>query len=315
MVQAVETSSYHVALPGIRFNAWRWSPAGGMPAGGRRIVILHGVTSSALAFAGVARALAADGRTVDALDLPGHGGTRWTDGSGASLPDQESVGRSAYDLRHVGELVAAAMHGIPAAAMHALPAAEAEDLHLPAARPRAAVLAGAPALLGHSWGAGVATAAVDAGAAVAQLVLEDPPFLTAEQAAEMADGFRAELRPELDEARGVVRSWGPAWEGEDADARAQALVETSPLAADAIARGAPWDPLGLMTAWRRRHAGLRVDLIAGDARAGGRIPADMLPLLRDALGADHVHEMPGLGHSPHRDDPDQFLAILRRVLA
>ncbi|HXQ95535.1 MAG TPA: alpha/beta fold hydrolase [Candidatus Acidoferrales bacterium] len=220
MVQAVETSSYQVALPGIRFNAWRWSPVGGLPAGGRRIVILHGVTSSALAFAGVARALAADGRTVDALDLPGHGGTRWTDESGESLPDQESVGRSAYDLRHVGELVAAAMHALPSAATHAL-AAAADDLHLPATGPRASALDGAPALLGHSWGAGVATVAVDAGAAVAQLVLEDPPFLTAAQAAEMAEGFRAELRPVLDEAQAVVRSWGPAWEGEDADARAR----------------------------------------------------------------------------------------------
>lgn len=220
MVQAVETSSYQVALPGIRFNAWRWSPVGDLPGGGRRIVILHGVTSSALAFAGVARALAADGRTVDALDLPGHGGTRWTDESGESLPDQESVGRSAYDLRHVGELVAAAMHALPSAAPPAL-AAAADDLHLPATGPRASALDGAPALLGHSWGAGVATVAVDAGAAVAQLVLEDPPFLTAAQAAEMAEGFRAELRPVLDEAQAVVRSWGPAWEGEDADARAR----------------------------------------------------------------------------------------------
>jgi pimeloyl-ACP methyl ester carboxylesterase len=157
--------------------------------------------------------------------------------------------------------------------------------------------------------------AIDAGAAAAQLVLEDPPFLTAQQAAEMAQKFRAELRPELEQHRAIVRSLGPAGNGEDEDAGAQALVDTSPLAADAITRGTPSDAVGLITTWRRRHPDVRVDLVAGDVKAGGRIPADVLLVLRGALGADHVHEMLGLGHSPHRDDPERFLAILRRVLA
>jgi alpha-beta hydrolase superfamily lysophospholipase len=106
-------SSYVLELPSIRFNVWRWSPSGGVVPSGRRLVILHGVTANAMAFGGVARALASHGCTVDAIDLPGHGGTRWTDEAGQPLSDQESVGRSAYDLRHVGELVAAAMRAIP----------------------------------------------------------------------------------------------------------------------------------------------------------------------------------------------------------
>lgn len=254
-------------------------------------MILHGVTANALGFGGVGRALAGDGWTVDALDLPGHGGTRWTDRTGQPLADQESIDPSAYDLRHVGELVAAAMAAIES------PFAEG---------------VGPPVLLGHSWGAGVAVMAIDAGARVASLVLVDPPFLTPQQGARMADGFHAELQPSLEDARALVRSWG--WPDEDVEAKARALVETSPRAAEAISRGAPWDPIRLMSEWRTRHPDVRVDIIAGNPAAGGLVPGPILVMLRVAMGAERLHEIPDAGHSPHRETPEQFIATLRAIL-
>jgi pimeloyl-ACP methyl ester carboxylesterase len=308
MTDLVQPSWHQLALPGITFSAWRWSPGDAL-AHGRRVVILHGVTANALTFAGVARELVADGWTVDALDLPGHGGTRWTDQAGRPLADQESVDRSAYDLANVGQLVAAAMRALPdmeprAATRSATPGKGSSPMRSP----------GAPALLGHSWGAGVAAIAIDAGAEACQLVLEDPPFLSAQQGAEMAADFHADLTPELEGARAVVRSWNPESSADEVEVRAHELADPSPLAADAVVRGAPWDAIGLMAGWRRRHPELRVDVIAGDAMAGGLIPSPVLGVLRSALGAEHVHELGGLGHSPHRDDPERFLAVLRGIL-
>jgi pimeloyl-ACP methyl ester carboxylesterase len=292
---------FEIRLPGIRFSVRRWSPPDGIDPIGRRLVILHGVTASSLAFDVVARAIAGDGWTVDALDLPGHAGTRWTDEAGEPLADQEAVDRSFYDLVHVGMLVAAAVRALPVS-VHGGVSRDGDGRAdaSPAAQPEA------PVVLGHSWGAGVAVMAVDAGLAADRLVLEDPPFLTPEQGAEMADGFRSELSAGFE---GAVAG------GEDDDeVEAHAPAETSPLAADAIARGAPWDPIGILAGWRARHPDLRVDVIAGDSEAGGLIPAAVLRVLRAALGTERVHELPGLGHSPHREDPARFLEVLRGVI-
>jgi pimeloyl-ACP methyl ester carboxylesterase len=293
-----------VGLPGIRFAAWRWSPPAGIDPAGRRLVIFHGVTSSSLAFDGVAKAIAGDGWTVDALDLPGHAGTRWTDEAGTPLADQERVDRSAYDLAHVGALAAAAVRALPPPVRGRGGRDGAGDGY--GATDRSPAPPSLPVVLGHSWGAGVAVMAVDAGMPTDRLVLEDPPFLTPEQGAAMADGFRSELGAGIPE--GVV------YRSDDDEMGADATSETSPLAADAIARGAPWDPFALLAGWRARHPDLRVDVIAGDASVGGLIPAAMLQVLRVALGPERVHQLPGLGHSPHREDPERFLEVLRRVM-
>jgi pimeloyl-ACP methyl ester carboxylesterase len=295
-----------LALPGIRISGLRWSPPADTPSSGRCLVILHGVTGNALAWDGVARALARDGWTVDALDLPGHGQTRWTDERGTPLPDQETVGVEPYELRRVGEVMARAMRALPPVQQRRAAGANDPPVDDTAARP--------PVVLGHSWGAGVALVAIDAGAPAAHLVLLDPPFLTPEQGAEMAASFGAELRPGLDleQARALVRESG----ADDAavEAAAHAMVETSPLAVQAVARGGPWDPLTLMAAWRAAHADLPVDVIAGDPTAGGLIPPPVLELLRVTLGPSRVHELPGLGHSPYRQDRERFLRVLRGIL-
>ena len=285
-------------LPGIRFSAIRWSPPTGAGSDGQQLAILHGVTGNAMSWGGVGTALARQGWTVDALDLPGHGQTRWTDGDGRPIRDQESVGADRYELRHVGELVAQALRALPS----------------PAPRAGTTPAPGAPAILGHSWGAGIAIMAIDSDAPVTRLILLDPPFMTPGQGADMAESFASELQPgmDLDAARALVREWG---EGEESvEASAHAIVETSPLAAEAIARGGPWDPVAVMAAWRARHPDLPVDVIAGDSSVGGLIPPTILQLLRMALGPSRVHEMRGMGHSPHREDQQRFLAVLGGIL-
>ena len=302
-----------LTLPEILVSALRWSPTDpGRAPSGRHLEILHGVTGNAMSWEGVGRSLADDGWTVDALDLPGHGRTRWTDEHGQPLRDQESVGRDRYELRQVGEIVARALRALPPI----VPGA-ADDPRHESGGGAAASDGGsdaAPVLLGHSWGTGVAVMAVDAGAPVSRLILLEPPFMTPRQGAEMADSFAAELRPGLDleAARTIARQAGDT--GYAVEARAHALVETSPLAADAIARSAPPDPVALMVDWRGRHPDLPADVIAGDPMAGGLVPPAMLRLLRLALGSSHVHELPGVGHSPNRDDLDRLLALLRQIL-
>ena len=324
--------SLELALPGILVGALRWSPADqGRAPSGRHLEILHGVTGNAMSWEGVGRSFAVDGWTVDALDLPGHGRTRWTDDSGRPLPDQESVGRDRYGLRQVGEIVARALRALPPIAPGA--AGDRRGTGSDGAAAGGSLESGgggapggsfgaadggagaAPVLLGHSWGTGVAIMAVDAGAPVSRLILLEPPFMTPQQGSEMADSFAAELQPGLDleAARTIARQAGDT--GYALEARAHALVETSPLAADAISRGAPADPVALMVEWRTRHPDLPVDVIAGDPAAGGLIPAAMLRLLRLALGSSHVHELPGVGHSPNRDDLDRLLAVLREIVA
>ena len=288
---------HELVLPGIRFSAIRWWPAARADPDGRQLVILHGVTGNAMSWEGVGTSLAQQGWTVDALDLPGHGQTRWTDGDGRPVRDQEAVGADRYELRRMGELVAAAIRALPS------------PPRTGTASPPAAA-----SILGHSWGAGVAIMAIDAGAPVARLVLLDPPFMTPAQGAEMAASFTAELRPgmDLDAARAFVRQQG---EGEESvEARAHAIVETSPLAAETIARGGPWDPVAVMAEWRARHPALPVHVIAGDPAAGGLIPPAVLRLLRMALGPSRVHEMPGVGHSPNREDRQRFIQVLGEAL-
>ncbi len=321
-------------------------------------MILHGVTASALGFAEVADAIAHDGWTVDALDLPGHGATRWIGPDGEPLADQESVGAGAYDLEKVGRLVADAVRALPPAVPSgagngqvrpraddaagadgapAWPAASAGRGH---GEPAAMIPAGgsaaggsaagesaaAPVILGHSWGSGVAMAAIDAEAPAERLVLLDPPFLTPDQGIEMAEGFRAQLadaqladgvrweRAEVAQARAFVTATKPGLSGDEIEARVRELTDTSPGAVDAIARGAPMDPIGMMASWRSRHPDLPVDVIAGDPEAGGLVPHHVQGLLRMALGDDRVHVLDGLGHSPQHEDVGRLLDVLRAVL-
>lgn len=304
---AIGATRRQIGLPGIRFSVLRWRPESGGP-NARRLVILHGVTGNAISWDAVARDLADDGWTVEAPDLPGHGETRWTDDAGRPLADQESIGPAAYGLENMGRLVAGVLRALDE---RAAPAGERLDAVNAGGRDAPPA---APVVLAHSWGTGVAAAAVDAGAEMAELILLEPPVLSAEQAGDLAESFVSWLRPELDltAAREQVRADGRDEDGVEAEARA--MVETSPGAAAAIARSGPPNPLEFMASWRGAHPSLPVEVIAGEPEAGGLVPAFAVKVFAMALGAEHVHVLRGLGHSPNREDRGRFVELLRGLL-
>jgi pimeloyl-ACP methyl ester carboxylesterase len=223
--------------------------------------------------------MAGDGWRCSALDMPGHGTTRWLDGG-------EDEAR--YERRNVTRLVGAAV----------------------------ATFAERPALIGHSWGADTALAIAASGADLEHAVLIDPPALTPAGAKELGAVEVAELRPgDLAAARAVIAAAGWIRDPLDIAAKAEALTQAS---ARAIlgACGSPgaWRPSVDARRWRDLPGRPPLDLIAGQPALGGLIPDDALEGLRGILGAEHVHLMSGAGHSPQRTDFERFWTLLRAIL-
>lgn len=267
---------------GILFTGLRWRPTGGGPGTGRRAVLLHGVQSSAATMARTARALAADGWDATALDMPGHGTTRWLDGA-------EDDAR--YERANVVRLVATAVAAV-------------------------AEVADRPTLIGHSWGADTALAIAAGGARLERTVLIDPPALTPAEAEALGTSEIAELRPgDLAAARALIEAAGLISDPVDIAAKAEALTQASALAILAAIRSPDaWQPLVDV----RRHLALPgrtpLDVILGDPAVGGLMPWPVIGELRAILGAEWVHVLAGAGHSPQRADFERFWPLLRRLL-
>lgn len=264
---------------GIVFTGLRWRSTGEGPGSGRRVVLLHGVQSSAATMARTARALAADGWEASALDMPGHGTTRWLDGA------EDDV---RYERPNVVRLVATAV----------------------------AAVADRPALIGHSWGADTALSIAAGGARLERTVLIDPPALTPAEAETLGAGEIAELRPgDLAAARGLIEAAGVISDPLDIAAKAEALTQASARAILAALRSpGAWQPLVDV----RRHLALPertpLDVILGDPAVGGLMPWPIIGELRATLGAGRVHVLSGAGHSPQRTDFERFWTLLRGIL-
>ena len=273
-------SSIIVPGDGICFAGLRWGPTGTGPGIGRIVVLLHGVQSAAVTTARTARALAADGWNAIALDMPGHGDTVWLDGQ----EDRERYARGNV-ARLVGDAVAAQ--------------------------------GAKPVLIGHSWGADIALAIAVSGASLERVVLIDPPAMTREEAAQLAERDAAALCPgDLKAARAVVAAAGTITDPLDAEAKAQALTVISSLAVETVylADGA-WQPQVDARRWRELPDAPPLDLIAADPDAGGLIPWLAIDELRSILGAEHVHVLEGASHSPQRTDFDRLWALLREIVS
>ncbi len=226
-----------------------------------------------------ARALAADGWDVTALDMPGHGTTRWLDGA-------EDDAR--YERANVARLVGAAV----------------------------AAVADRPALIGHSWGADTALAIAASGARLERTVLIDPPSLTPAEAEALGASDITELRPgDLAAARGLIEAAGVIRDALDIAAKAEALTRASPRAILAAFRSpGAWQPLGDLRRWLALLERTPLDVIAGDPAVGGLMPWPVIGELRAILGDSHVHVLPGAGHSPQRTDFGRFWTFLRGIL-
>lgn len=254
-------------------NVWRtiaWGDRGDAP-----LLLVHGVTSNARIWWRVGPALAAAGRRVVAVDMPGHGRS----------PLRAVSHRFIDTATSLVEFIRAADLDVP-------------DL----------------AVVGHSWGGMVTAHLPLAGLRPATLVLLDPPVLTLGRLQALTEQPTERDYVTLDEATAAVRAANPGWSDGDVAAKALALTEFSPqLVLDVLLKNGDWD--GGMAALRADAvAGIPAWLIRGEWDAGGFIPDFRVPAIEAQLGADRVITITGGPHSPQRTHPEAtVLAILRAI--
>jgi pimeloyl-ACP methyl ester carboxylesterase len=255
---------------GIPFSSLAW----GSPDD-RALVLLHGVTASARIWWRVGPALAASGRRVVALDLPGHGLTgHW-----------------------------AGHHRFQANAADVAAWIRADDLDRPELQ-----------VVGHSWGAMTAAALPVAGIRPGTLVLLDPPTVPLELIARMADDPAELPGRDLPTTMADLAGRNPTWSAMDVRAKAEALLELDLTAARSIVlENGDWDG-GLAALADPAAAGIPTWIIRGDPAAGGYVPDGALPALAGRVGPAHILTLAGAPHAPQRRFPEATtLAILRAL--
>jgi pimeloyl-ACP methyl ester carboxylesterase len=259
-----------VEAAGIPFSSITW----GDPAD-RPLVLVHGVTASARIWWRVGPALAASGRRVVAVDLPGHGLTGHWRG-------HHRFGDNAADL---------------------------------AAWVREAGLAGPDLqVVGHSWGAMTAAALPGAGIRPATLVLLDPPAVANAVIARMATDPSEQPDRDLASAIVRLRSANPAWTPGDVEAKAEALVQLDVEAARAVLLdNGDWDG-GLADLAEAVAAGVPVRVIRADPEAGGYLPDDRVAAFEALLGPGTVTTLAGAPHAPQRTHPVETTSALLDAL-
>lgn len=259
-----------VDAAGVVWPTLTWGRPGAPP-----LLLVHGVTSNAGIWWRVGPALAASGRQVVAVDMPGHG---------SAAPRRVSH-RFADTADELASFIGAAGLDRP-------------DL----------------AVVGHSWGAMVAAHLPIAGIRPARLVLLDPPVLTLGRLQAMTREPTERNYATLDQAAAAVRAANPGWSGGDVAVKARALTEFNPdLVLAVLLQNGNWD--GGMSALRHaKAAGIPVWLIRGEWATGGFIPGSKVPAIERQLGPGHVITIAGGPHSPQRTHPEAtVLAILRAL--
>jgi pimeloyl-ACP methyl ester carboxylesterase len=259
-----------VDVDGTSWPALAWGSVEDPP-----LLLVHGVTSNAGIWWRVAPALAAEGRRVVAIDMPGHGRS----------PLREVSHRFLDTAASVAAFIRAAGLDVPELAV-----------------------------VGHSWGAMVTAHLPMAGIRPRTIVLLDPPVLTLGQLEALTQEPTERDYATLAEAEAAVRAANPSWSDGDVAAKAQALTEFSPqLVLDVLLKNGDWD--GGMAALRDgRATGIPAWLIRGETATGGYIPEAAVPAIEAQLGADRVITISGGPHSPQRTHPEAtVLAILRAL--
>ena len=256
---------------GIPFSSISWGDPSGRP-----LILIHGVTASARIWWHVGPALAASGRHVLAVDLPGHGLTGHWAGH--------------YRFRDNAADVAAWI--------------------------RAAGLATSEVqIVGHSWGAMTAAALPVSGIRPATLVLLDPPAVPHAVMSVMASD-PSELRyRDLETAIATVTAQNPSWSPEDVLAKAEALMQVDEAAARAVLLdNGDWDG-GLADIWDPAAAGVRIWVVRGEEATGSLLPDAMIPAFAARIGASHILTLTGAPHAPQRTHLAATILALLRALA
>jgi len=181
--------SGRVDVDGTSWGFLRWGSSSDRP-----LLLVHGVTSNGGIWWRVGPALAAAGRNVVAIDMPGHGRTPW-------------LGR--HRLADTASDVATAIRAM---------GLESPELEV----------------VGHSWGAMVSAHLPIAGIRPSVIVLVDPPHLTVAQLEALTEQADERPYERLDEAVVAVRTANPSWSEGDVAAKARALTEFSAAAVLAV---------------------------------------------------------------------------------
>ena len=239
------------------------------------LLLVHGVTSNSETFWRVAPCVAAAGRRVIAVDLPGHGRT------------------GGWRGRHRWIETAADLAGFI----------------------RAAGLDGADlAIVGHSWGAMTAASLPAAGFRPERLVLLDPPALRVADLVILAQDPTEQRYEALADAIDAIRASGASWSEGDVMAKANGLTQIDNAAVRAIyLENGDWDA-GLAALSDPAARDIPTWIIRGDPAQGGLIADEHVPALVERVGEDHLLTIPGAGHSPQRTHPEAtILAILEAL--
>jgi pimeloyl-ACP methyl ester carboxylesterase len=264
---------------GERFTveaAWiPWSALAWGDPGSRPLLLIHGVTSSAATWWQIGPGLAATGRLVVAVDLPGHGRTGQWRGHHRFRDNAADV---AVFVRAAG--------------------LERDGLQV----------------VGHSWGAMTAAALPAAGLRPETLVLVDPPVLGHAVMSQIASDATEQAYADIDEASSVVRADNPDWDEGDIRAKAEALTQLDEAAARSVLLdNGDWDG-GLADLADPAAAGIPVWLVRGDPATGGYVADEHVPAFAALIGEDHVITIQGGPHSPQRTHPVETTAALLRAL-
>jgi pimeloyl-ACP methyl ester carboxylesterase len=259
-----------VPAAGIHFSALVWGEASARP-----LLLIHGVTASAAIWWRIGPALAATGRRVVAVDLPGHGLTGNWQGHFRFRDNAADVAAFAREAGLVRD-----------------------DLQV----------------VGHSWGAMTAAALPAVGLRPATVVLLDPPALPLAIIGGLVEGEVGRENPTIDEAVAALRADNPAWIEGDVRAKAEAMTQVDEAAARSVLLdNGDWDG-GLADLADPAAAGIPTWLIRGDPAFGGYISDAAVPAFAALIGADHVITIEGGPHTPQRTHPVETTAAFIRAL-
>jgi pimeloyl-ACP methyl ester carboxylesterase len=255
---------------GIPFSSVSWGDRDGRP-----LVLIHGVTASTRIWWRIGPALAATGRRVVAIDLPGHGLTgHW---------------RGHHRFRETGADVAAWIR--------------AAGLDVPELQ-----------VVGHSWGAMISAALPAAGIRPATIVLLDPPAIPHAVISRMASDPSERPYPSHAAAAAALAAENPTWSAQDVAAKAEALAQLDIDAARAVlVDNGDWDG-GLGDLADPAVAGIPVWVVRGEEAAGSLLPDAMVPAFAARVGASHVLTLAEAPHAPQRLYPEATILAMLRAL-
>jgi len=271
LAQPVPGRERIVDSAGYAWRALEWGEAADPP-----LILVHGVTSNAETFWRAAPAVAAAGRNVLAVDLPGHGRTGGWRG-------RHRFAETAADVAAFARAAGIDRPGL--------------------------------ALLGHSWGGMVVAAMPAAGLRPDRVILLDPPVLRLAGLEDMTRDPLELPYPSLDAAVAAVAAANPGWSDGDVRAKALGLAQFDPEAVLAVLlTNGDWDG-GLASLADPAAAGIATWLIRGEPAAGSYVPDAALPAFEDRIGRDHVITIADGPHSPQRTHPEATILAILRALA